>query len=146
YGVAFQWPGASSLNRPASLVIDRKGIIRFSYLAGTRPGRHFVSSETSADTHWSYDRPSPDDLFQVIDGLDKRAAEQESELTALRKADTAELIAALKHKEAFVRAEAVSLLAGKGAKADVAVPALTAALADPVSFVRVEIAKALGKI
>src|SRR5262249_50050287 len=146
YGVAFQWPGESSLNRPASLVIDRKGTVRFFYVAGTRPGHHFASTEAGEDTHWSYDRPSADELVRVIDRLDKRAADQEGKLAALRKADVAGLRAALKEEEAYLRAEAARLLAGMGASAEAAVPSLVVALGDPIGFVRSEAAKALGKI
>src|SRR5262249_15213067 len=146
YGVAFQWPGESSLNRPASLIIDRSGVIRFLYLAGTRPGHHFNSAESGEDNHWSYDRPSPDELFRVIDSLDQRGADQERDLARLRQADVAALVAALQGKEAYLRAEAAVLLAAKGAKAHAAAPALVQALADPTRFVRAEAAKALGAI
>ncbi|MBI1915272.1 MAG: HEAT repeat domain-containing protein, partial [Planctomycetes bacterium] len=144
YGVAFQVTGGH--NRPASLVIDRQGTIRFLYLAGTRPGHVSSSTEPEPDAHWSYDRPSPDELFRVIDGLDKRAADQEGKLAALRKADVSALIRALQSEESYLRAEAASVLAGMGTKADAAVPALVAALKDKLGYVRSEAAKALGKI
>src|SRR5262249_24313159 len=143
YGVPFQFGGG---NRPAQFVVDRKGILRYVYLAGMKPGHVFFSTEPDHGSHWSYDRLSPDELFRVIDGLDSRAAEQEGKLAALRKADVATLVESLKDREAFVRAEAASILAEMRAKADAAVPALIAALADPIGFVRSDAAKRLGKI
>src|SRR5262249_19565438 len=133
YGVPFQFGGG---NRPAQFVIDHKGMLRFVYLAGMKPGHVFFATEPRHDAHWSYDRLSPDELFGVIDGLDRRAAEQEGKLGALRKADVAALVAALKDGEAFVRAEAASILAEMGSKADAAVGALITALADPIGSVR----------
>src|SRR5262249_49181215 len=124
----------------------RKGALRYVYLAGMKPGHVFYTTEPKHGSHWSYDRMSPAELFRVIDGLDSRAAEQEGKLAALRKADVAALVAALKDNEVFVRAEAASILAERGAKADAAVPALIAALADAIGLVRSEAAKALGKI
>src|SRR5262249_34125338 len=133
-------------DRPAQFVIDRKGVLRYVYLAGMKTGHVFFSAEPDHSSHWSYDRLSPDELFRVIDGLDRRAADQEERVAALRKAHVAALVAALKDKEAYMRAEAASILADMGAKADAAAPALVAALADPIGFVRSEAAKALGKI
>jgi hypothetical protein len=97
YGVAFQVLGGA--NRPASFVIDREGVIRFIYLAGMKPGHVFYSTEPQHDAHWSYDRPSPDELCAVIDGLEKRAADQEAKLAELRTADVVGLMAALKEEE-----------------------------------------------
>src|SRR5262249_43366302 len=126
--------------------MDRKGVIRFVYLAGMKPEHVYFSTEPRPDAHWSYDRLSPDELCRDIDGLEKRSADQEGKLAALRKADVPALIAALQENEAYLRAEAASLLAGVGPKAEAGVPAPVAALADPIGFVRSEAAKALGKI
>jgi HEAT repeat protein len=144
YGVAFQVLGGA--NRPATFVMDRQGVIRFLYLAGTKLGHVFYSAEPQYDAHWSYDRPSADELFHVIDGLEKRGTEQEQKLAALRKAGVPELIRALQSEESYLRAEAASVLAEMGTKADAAVPALIAALKDTVGSVRSEAARALGKI
>jgi HEAT repeat protein len=58
---------------------------------------------------------------------------------------TAEWVAQLRAKDSAVRLRAVKVLGERRGEADVVVPALSAALADPDPFVRREAARALGK-
>src|SRR5262249_14846552 len=141
YGVAFQWPDATlGSSRPATFVIDKGGMIRFAHRAGSKAGHVFFSSKPAEDAHWSYDRPSADELLAVIDGLGERARPPAPKDRALqlRQAGVPELVEALKDEDSSVRAEAASVLAGMGPKGKAAVPALTAALKDKVGYVRSE--------
>jgi HEAT repeat protein len=148
YGVAFQVLGGA--NRPATFVIDRQGIIRFQYRAGQKPGCVFTNDEeVSPEHHWSYDRPSMNQLLKVLDalpGIPVLNEARKDKLARLSKASVATLADALKDEDSYVRAEAARRLAEKGPDSIDALPALIAALGDKVGYVRSEAAKAIGRI
>ena len=148
YGVAFQVLGG--VNRPATFVIDREGVIRFEYRAGQNPGRVFTADEElSPDAHWSYDRPSMSQLLRVLDALPGTPAldrVRKEKLTRLCQASVHVLAEALKDEDSYLRAEAARLLGEKGPTAKDAVPALTTALGDKVGYVRSEVAESIGRI
>jgi peroxiredoxin len=69
YGVAFQvnlW-GDSWTNRPATFVIDRDGVLRYAYRAGS--GRFSFTGRPMDPIQVVEDRPTVEDLLRILDAL-----------------------------------------------------------------------------
>ncbi|MBI1915269.1 MAG: sigma-70 family RNA polymerase sigma factor [Planctomycetes bacterium] len=149
YGVAFQWPHDTlGLSRPATFVIDREGVIRFAHRCGTNPARAYFDRQPSEQRHWSYDRPSAEQLLQICEGLRNghQVDHQKETLATLRSGGVPALIGTLKTEDRVLRARVSRILGELGPQAHEAVEALTACLRDRVGYVRSEAATALGRI